>query len=1056
MGLFRTNQHDQGWAAAANVSNITNNKLPSHTSSSDNAPTPRVAKKYQGSRSCEKLASLQSPCLVSRVTKLKLNHLNDSSISRCDSRSSSSSAETVRDEIFPYGKGIKPQARNTPSDSLINSEDVLLKYADLIKGNNDKVATSGVVASRELESKSSEKVAGGSISSWGGVKAVAREEVRRKELTPDLELDKVAGVVSSKENRRHATTTITAPQNINKTKMDNNNYGGVLEDDSNSVSTVSGSGIDFFRKFVQRKASSCKDCEEQFRREVLIDRLVSDSINTKAVLGLVQQQRGSSSRFSSSQSTMAPSGLFSNPSTTVSGLSDASHSSPNHSLIVSSLGMHQMEQKARGCASRCKSHRNSSLLGHDDIQSISTKSSLSRSSSISGSGLLFLRNYLKKKKSKSKAGQTDGSCDNNKDDAKNIAAFNIVPVPFPPPSDFYGPAYLPDGGQDVSLDDESSSGRRSSLCSTVADLLNEDFDCDDSELKNLDWEEWDEPLPDEMSYDDLVSVISESFYSEDLDISELCEMDWEGRKTVVANENQVISPDDRNKDKPCEGSRSNTVDYLTGSPLIGSDEILTPTRSKYSGSGYRSRTFMQDLEAELELPPMTPVSDEKEEAVRALSRTIKQYMRTGSNSSYTSSCPDNSSLSASSDKRHSRLSNYHNDQQQAASARYPGKTTTEELERNSRMSVCSSAMSDYLPELVSTNNNSTCVSPQQQQPHRRPLSQLLIYDGHQDPAAAVASPTLTNRPVSQIYYFNTEQHRERYSSRERSKTPSPELRKVENSSSGSNFASQGYYYSQSSSLQQSQHLKQRSIHCGAEAEAGQDSSCSAKHEPAPDIATANEPQPRLLDHIRLRNETTKAANRDSLLCPYTPPLCSSPGLHVPQSSSALGHSPNVMVGARHPFLRHSSVHSTDSGCHLLEEKLPSLSPTPSPRTKIENVLNSNRNKLSSFWEKSISNSVVDVHRSWLPNKDENYRHGFKPFKSSFGSENSLIVTDRLAHFQDMTRRAAEQRNCSSVNARTIGRTHRASTGSDCSDFLDKITLSPLQPRRRESFAEYFV
>ena len=28
----------------------------------------------------------------------------------------------------------------------------------------------------------------------------------------------------------------------------------------------------------------------------------------------------------------------------------------------------------------------------------------------------------------------------------------------------------------------------------MADLLNEDFDCDDSELKNLDWEEWDEPF----------------------------------------------------------------------------------------------------------------------------------------------------------------------------------------------------------------------------------------------------------------------------------------------------------------------------------------------------------------------------------------------------------------------------------------------------------------------------------------------------------------------------------------------------------------------------------
>ena len=102
------------------------------------------------------------------------------------------------------------------------------------------------------------------------------------------------------------------------------------------------------------------------------------------------------------------------------------------------------------------------------------------------------------------------------------------------------------------------------MCSTVADLLNEDFDCDDSELKNLDWEEWDEPLPDEMSYDDLVSVISESFYSEEVDISELCELDWEGRKTVVAAEHQVISTTPSNSRS--QGLRSNLTDYKSASP----------------------------------------------------------------------------------------------------------------------------------------------------------------------------------------------------------------------------------------------------------------------------------------------------------------------------------------------------------------------------------------------------------------------------------------------------------------------------------------------------------
>jgi hypothetical protein len=85
--------------------------------------------------------------------------------------------------------------------------------------------------------------------------------------------------------------------------------GGVAEaeEDTQSVSTVSGSGIDFFRKFVQRKGGGsggggCKECEDQFRREVLIDRLVADS---KAVLAAV----GSSSSVRSSCAAPSSSGL---------------------------------------------------------------------------------------------------------------------------------------------------------------------------------------------------------------------------------------------------------------------------------------------------------------------------------------------------------------------------------------------------------------------------------------------------------------------------------------------------------------------------------------------------------------------------------------------------------------------------------------------------------------------------------------------------------------------------------------------------------------------------
>ena len=82
-----------------------------------------------------------------------------------------------------------------------------------------------------------------------------------RKLTPDLEMN----VVVSKDIT-HDQATLHA---------DNRPRLAAAKDDSNSVSTVSGSGRDFFRKFVSRKDSSYKDCEEHFRREVLIDRLVS-------------------------------------------------------------------------------------------------------------------------------------------------------------------------------------------------------------------------------------------------------------------------------------------------------------------------------------------------------------------------------------------------------------------------------------------------------------------------------------------------------------------------------------------------------------------------------------------------------------------------------------------------------------------------------------------------------------------------------------------------------------------------------------------------------------
>lgn len=846
----------------------------------------------------------------------------------CESEVSSSQVQNER-EIVPFGHGIKPGRRRKTSAPLHFSAS---ESVTAPPGEATYEQTTGQKRPQSAQSKSVD---------WKSADAGWRNK-------PEETQDTGSSAPDTAESRRLPAET---------------------EDDSMSlVSTVSGSGIDFFRKFVQRrKSTSCKDCEDQFRREVLIDRLVSDSQNK---VGLIDRK--------SCASTSASQYCSENDSRSASEMSDLSDrmttSSFNHSGIVSSLGTQRdIEGRAKMCASRCKNHQLTDFQEDAQSRSSGLSRQSSMSSSISGSGLLFLRNYLKKKKPK---GRTSSA----KQDPKDISAFNIVPVPFPPPSDFYGPAFLNDGGQSDDMSD-SSSERRLSVCSTVADLLNEDFDCDDSELKNLDWEEWDEPLPDDISYDDLVSVISESFYSDDLDMGDLCELDWEGRKTVVANDRQVLTPDEaggREKDETTgESTQSTSEDAYaeTASQESCNETGVTEVRNDNSRSrfgSFKSSTFMQDLEAELELPPMTPVSDEKEEAVRAISRTISKYIRTGSNSSYGTD-PGRSSVSQMSTTeqqgRYSRKSNVGDEVGESGSA--------------SRLSVYSPALSDCLPELAPTEP----VSPA---PYRRPLSQLLQYDCPQ----ASGSPQFTISPSPDVY--RSDESTPFYSAQG---TPST-VRSLHNTRPPSQ-SSQLHMFTRPSS-----YIENRE---------------------------SSEPQ-----EPRLRGASLNpGANRDSLLADNYPNIPPSPG---------------AMRSSR-PYLRHSSSNSTDSGCPLFEDKVASLSPTPSPHSTIE-TLSSNRNKLASFWERSIGTgtSTTEVPLAWLSNKDGGRSAScFQPF----GSENSLSVVknDRLSHFLDLTKRAAAEKNPRS----RLERRHRASTGSDCSDLLDRENpLSPLQPRRRESFTEYFV
>ena len=182
------------------------------------------------------------------------------------------------------------------------------------------------------------------------------------------------------------------------------------DDDDQSLSTISGSGIDFFRKLVQRK--------DQFEEEQrpysagtvveggeLLDRFINDSLQNNLV----------------------------------SPLQDAGP-----------------DFKVSDC-------REVSPCGTEEETEIKTPSSKSQST-VSGSGLFYLRNYLRKKSSPGVSNST------NDDEIEK---------------------------------DSRPESRQSSVGSTLADLLNETFDSEDSELQKLDWNEFEEDQDQDLteSYD---------------------------------------------------------------------------------------------------------------------------------------------------------------------------------------------------------------------------------------------------------------------------------------------------------------------------------------------------------------------------------------------------------------------------------------------------------------------------------------------------------------------------------------------------------------------------
>ena len=176
------------------------------------------------------------------------------------------------------------------------------------------------------------------------------------------------------------------------------------DEDDQSLSTLSGSGMDFFRKLVQRKDQFEEDnnrcASSSTIKEGLFGRFISDSIQNQPISPLESKVQ---------EEYFAP---------------ETRESSPG---VMTEEGVSEFEVTS----------------------SISKRSSISFST-VSGSGLLYLRNVLRKKKSS---------------------------VASRPP------------------DDLRPESRQSSVgSSTLADLLNETFDSEDSELQKLDWEEFEDDL----------------------------------------------------------------------------------------------------------------------------------------------------------------------------------------------------------------------------------------------------------------------------------------------------------------------------------------------------------------------------------------------------------------------------------------------------------------------------------------------------------------------------------------------------------------------------------
>jgi hypothetical protein len=564
-----------------------------------------------------------------------------------------------------------------------------------------------------------------------------------------------------------------------------NNYP---DDDMQSISTVSGSGINFFRNVVRKHGRStkehgksntknsvnntkgrdsqnkkeCKDCESQFRQKVLIERLVSDTMLNKAWLAggglppsrLAKELDVPSDNQHDQCETNNNTGNLQN----LSSLSTESNSNSNFSPSKgSSIGImvSSISNASTSCESRCAAHQN--LLtepsfngeeGHedelqdcdsissvpfnnsdvanvfdasglaDDEQSISnsTRSSVSMST-VSGSGLLFLRNYIKKKVAREQEkGVEKKPLPKWNEPRPNISQFfNSVPVPFPPIDQFYGPTYvLPDDV--VFPESEDDRCRRQSYASTIADLL-DTFDSEDSELRNLEWDDLegdDDPMPEDIyNYYQLLNGI-EQLGQNTLDTSL---DDSKGEDDDMQNEGRVTVLDSTQYKTPIAGEEEEPLNHLSNNFNISA----VPYVAELPGS-YKEQLSLPTSFKEINEPY-------KEEAVKCLHRSISRAKsrHSGCSSQKSNLCSTNFQ---------SPLQNS-NQQSRSSTVLYKTPSTTKSYSTTNLESLATEQNDDNYFSISSSrfsNDNNSFVF---QDPQSRSFNQFHM---NQTPPLAISSP----------------------------------------------------------------------------------------------------------------------------------------------------------------------------------------------------------------------------------------------------------------------------------------------------------------------------